>query len=85
MCPGFESLQVRHFIRRLAFVGFYMVDLAQLVRVPGCGPGGRGFESHIPPHLTFISVGVSPRGKAKDFDSFIRRFESCHPSQFYIL
>ena len=28
-----------------------MVAVAQLVRVPGCGPGGRGFESHQPPHL----------------------------------
>lgn len=26
-------------------------------------------------------VGVSPSGKAADFDSAIRRFESCHPSQ----
>ena len=25
--------------------------------------------------------GVSPRGKALDSDSNIRRFESCHPSQ----
>ena len=25
--------------------------------------------------------GVSPSGKARDFDSRIRRFESCHPSQ----
>ena len=24
--------------------------------------------------------GVSPSGKAVDFDSAIRRFESCHPS-----
>ena len=24
---------------------FYMVVVAQLVRAPGCGPGGRGFES----------------------------------------
>ena len=28
-----------------------MVGIAQLVRVPGCGPGGRGFESHYSPHL----------------------------------
>ncbi len=28
-----------------------MVDLAQLVRAPVCGTGGRGFKSHIPPHL----------------------------------
>ena len=26
------------------------MGLAQLVRAPGCGPGGRGFESHISPH-----------------------------------
>ena len=26
--------------------------------------------------------GVSPSGKAADFDSAIRRFESCHPSHF---
>ena len=29
--------------------------------------------------------GVSPSGKAVDFDSAIRRFESCHPSYFKIL
>ena len=28
----------------------FLVAVAQLVRVPGCGPGGRGFESHQPPH-----------------------------------
>ena len=26
-------------------------------------------------------IGMSPSGKAPDFDSGIRRFESCHPSQ----
>ena len=28
-------------------------------------------------------IGVSPSGKARDFDSRIRRFKSCHPSQFW--
>ena len=28
-----------------------------------------------------ISIGMSPSGKAPDFDSGIRRFKSCHPSQ----
>jgi hypothetical protein len=28
-----------------------MVGVAQLVRVPGCGPGGRGFEPHRSPQL----------------------------------
>ena len=28
-----------------------MVIVAQLVRAPGCGPGGRGFESLLSPHF----------------------------------
>ena len=28
-----------------------------------------------------FSIGMSPSGKAPDFDSGIRRFKSCHPSQ----
>ncbi len=32
---------------------------------------------------TIFIVGVSPSGKALDFDSSIRRFKSCHPSQKY--
>ena len=31
---------------------FYMVGIAQLVRAPGCGPGGRRFESDYPPHFS---------------------------------
>lgn len=27
------------------------VGVAQLVRAPGCGPGGRGFETHHSPHI----------------------------------
>ena len=30
-----------------------MVDVAQLVRAPVCGTGGRGFESHLPPHTIY--------------------------------
>ena len=40
MGQGFESLLARH-----------VVDVAQLVRVSGCGPEGRGFEPLHPPHL----------------------------------
>ena len=72
-----------------------MVDVAQLVSAPDCGSGGRGFESLHPPHsflqasplaglevsLPPYNIGVSPSGKATDFDSVTRRFESCHPSQ----
>ena len=69
-----------------------MVDMAQLASAPDCGSGGQGFDSLYPPHfnkyghtahavrpLQFIEV--SPSGKARDFDSRIRRFESCHLSQ----
>ncbi len=31
-----------------------MVGVAQSVRAPGCGPGGRGFESHHSPHLIYF-------------------------------
>ena len=62
-----------------------MVGLVQLVRAPVCGTGSHGFESHIPPHFLQNPVtGVSPRGKARVFDSRTRRFKSCHPSQYDI-
>ena len=55
MGQGFESLQAR---QALAGISFRLcpqredlVDIAQLVRVPGCGPGGRRFESDYPPHF----------------------------------
>ena len=32
-----------------------MVGVAQLVRAPGCGPGGRGFDSHRSPHSRQIA------------------------------
>ena len=28
-----------------------------------------------------VFIGVSPSGKAKDFDSFTRKFKSCYPCQ----
>ena len=33
-----------------------------------------------PISTTCPGVGVSPSGKARDFDSRIRRFDPCHPS-----
>lgn len=38
-----------------------MVDVAQLVRAPVCGTGGRGFKSRHPPHIK------PPRGNAGGF------------------
>ena len=31
-----------------------MVGVAQLVRAPGCGPGGRGFNSLHSPQILFM-------------------------------
>ena len=74
MGQGFESLKARH-----------VVGIAQLVRVPGCGPGGRGFEPHYSPHFFRCEcrvVGVSPSGKARDFDSRIRKVRILPPQPF---
>ncbi len=61
-----------------------MVGIAQLVSAPDCGSGGRGFESLYPPSHRYVFrldtlgviIGLSPSGKAQDFDSCIRWFES---------
>ena len=67
-----------------------MVDIAQLVRVPGCGPGGRRFEPDYPPQTQAaaelaavfkLNIGVSSSGKTQHIDCCISRFESCNPSQ----
>ena len=36
----------------------FVVGVAQLVRAPGCGPGGRGFETPRPPQQNFALFGV---------------------------
>ena len=59
-----------------------MVGIAQLVSAPDCGSGGLGFESLYPPSRMGF-VGLSPSGKAQDFDSCIRWFESNWPSLYY--
>ena len=61
-----------------------MAGVAQLVRAPDCGPGGREFDSLCPPHLFYI-LGCRQVVKAPDFDSGIRRFKSCHPSHLFFL
>ena len=38
-----------------------MVGLAQMVRASDCGPEGRGFDPHIPPHLQWESK-IGERG-----------------------
>ena len=36
---------------RWRVAGLYVVPVAQLVRAPGCGPGGRRFKSGQAPHF----------------------------------
>ncbi len=48
---------------------FVTVAIVQLVRTPGCGPGGRGFNSHWSPKKIenkkniFIYLPLSSRGR----------------------
>ena len=58
-----------------------MVDVAQLVRAPGCGPGGRGFESHLSPHVYNLILGCSQAVRHQTLTLASRRFESSQPSQ----
>jgi hypothetical protein len=59
-----------------------MVGVAQLVRVPGCGPGGRGFKSLHSPHYCIRpqqetgKAPVAQLDRVADFESVGRRFES---------
>lgn len=57
-----------------------MVGVAQLVRAPGCGPGGRGFKSLRSPHF-FASVAQLDR--APDFGSGGRGFESFRARHYF--
>ncbi len=43
-----------------------MVDMAQLVRAPGCGPGGRRFESDYPPQVRKALAKASAFRSYKD-------------------
>ena len=69
----FESLQARQ---------DKMVGVAQLVRVPGCGPGGRGFKSlHSPQFGIGNYAPVAQLDRVADFESVGRRFESYRARQ----
>ena len=58
--------------------------VAQWTRARSYEPRCQGFESLLAQYsysiILIFYFGVSPSGKAADFDSAIRRFESCHPS-----
>jgi len=62
-----------------------MVDVVQLAErqivvlvVVGSNPIVHPFNNK---NVEVNNIGVSPSGKASDFDSDMRRFKSCHPSQ----
>ena len=59
-----------------------MVDIAQLVSVPGCGPGGRGFESHYSPHFDI----TAPKTELYKFEFSTKSygFERADVKKFYI-
>ena len=67
------------------YILLVMVGCRQVVRHWILIPTLRRFESYHPSHIspdTFV-IGVSPSGKAQDFDSCIRRFKSCHPCHYF--
>ena len=45
---------VLNFYPKSIIFGTIMVVVAQLVRAPDCGSGGRRFETDLPPHKGFI-------------------------------
>src|SRR5262249_24046022 len=64
-----------------------MVGVAQLVRAPGCGAGGRGFEPHHPPHFVkcvvdekaphlYETAPLAQLDRATGFEPVGREFES---------
>ena len=48
-----------------------MVDVAQLVRAPVCGTGGRGFKSRHPPHLVIHPIFTSIEPLVGFFNAFL--------------
>ena len=54
------NCSVNPFSTLIAFIPL-MVDVAQLVRAPDCGSGGRRFDSDHPPFLKFLYWGIAKR------------------------
>ncbi len=49
-----------------------MADVAQLVRATGCGPVGRGFETHHSPHMRGRRITANiPAFQASDESSIL--------------
>ena len=52
-----------------------MVDIAQLVRAPDCGSGGRRFESDYPPHFNTAAALIQCVGYAAGLKNRRNRFQ----------
>ena len=59
--PSLTWLSTPIILSLTAYTEFVMVGVAQLVRAPGCGPGGRGFETPRPPQY-LSQLADKPRG-----------------------
>ena len=57
-----------------------MVDMVKRLTHRIVAPARVGSIPTIHPTFFFTFLGHSQVGKARDFDSRIRRFEPCHPS-----
>jgi hypothetical protein len=55
-----------------------VVDVAQLVRAPGCGPGGRGFKSRHSPQSDKVYWG--PLAQLAEHPPFKRGVDGSSPS-----
>ena len=57
---------------KVIYLGSQTVVVAQLVRAPDCGSGGRGFESHHPPfrkpfHLEGLFLFITQRDRFRGY------------------
>ena len=60
-----------------------MVVVAQLVRAPGCGPGGRRFESDLPPNFFCLEIKAKKITKTQVFTSLREAQLHLKPEVFF--
>ena len=59
-----------------------MVGIAQLVRAPDCGSGGRGFESHYSPVVMFRASLNGPLAQLVEHQTFNLGVPGSSPGRF---
>ena len=69
----------------VSYISCNMVDVAQLVRAPGCGPGGRGFESLHSPHFFCLEIKAKKHEAWKGFASYRCQAVLHNPKDCFIL